>query len=434
MIKLPKLELTWLIERRYRLQTLVNGVGSISKTVQLICESKKGQSKPPEFLAEFEGKSFAEYDGSFFSPAIYLHEVEGASVIGRTEFVLRDETLYFPHVVDVAHDVFMAELEGRAELTSSRELKLAAWPRKRRVPEGLSLLGQCNGNYLHFLTEAMTRLALADQIPELDNVPLLVENNLHPKLYEALDLLNSKGREIIPVAEYEQVYVNRLFYITPPCYTPPETRTWFEHGRLAEVRRNQFVFSAEALKQLRQCCTKIAFHYVPAGASVSADSFGWASVKARTGNAEFTFFVDDRILHSAGLRRLFLERRAASVGNGRLVINEGELWKTLECHQFATINVADRSFAEQVAILSGAEVVVSAVGASLGNLIFAEPGVRAILLSPTYPGASYFYFANLLAALGHDITYVLGRQSSQGEKNPYNRNFWVPINLVVEAL
>lgn len=437
MVKIGSLRLREKYKKKYGLQALNNEPGSISRSVRQVCAPFEGQSAPPLFLLENQEEDFSAYDGRFFSPAVYLHEIDDAAVIGRTEFVLKGDVLHHPHVIDPKQDVFMAEIEGKGQLAPEGNQFRLATVASRHVPRALSLFGQCNGNYAHFLTEALTRLALADTVPELSGLPLLVENNLHPRLYEALDLLNTTGRDIVFVREYERVTVDKLYYMTPPCYSPPETRSWFQAGQLAKPRQSQFVFSRDALKLLRTRCSAIGRQYVPL---VSRAGFVGkpAATAEDAGSAPndvgFLFHQGNEVFHSADTQRFYLERRAVSVGNGRLVVNEEIIKSCLKRQKFTNLHLSDLTFAEQAIVLSEAITVVSPVGASIANLIFAEPGVQVVLLTPFYPGASHFYFANLLGTLGHKLTYVLGRQVTQGNQSKYNRNFWVPVNLVQQAV
>lgn len=439
--RIAKFVVRMLFTRTFELKDLRNGVGEVSASVSLLLKGGEVKGPSPTFLSEDIGADFSDYDGRMVAPDVYIHEVCEAAVIGRTEFIQKNGVLYHPDIINPEQDVFMAELEGWARIQSGGErIRVTVRPRVKEVDTALSLLGQCNGNYLHFLTEAMTRLALAERHKDLENVPILIEEGLHPRLYEALDLLNRRGREVIFVREYARVQVRKLFYITPPCYTPPETRRWFEEGELASPRMEQFTFSCDALQALRLLTVQVAEHYVPrmsreealgrgAGASAESDV-----VSPKSGEIGYVFSADGGLIHSGDGRRFYCNRRAVSVGNGRLVKNDPAVMAVLSRYNVLNVHLPDHSFPEQALILKDAEVVVSPVGASVGNLIFCEPGVEVVLLSPTYPGATYYYFANLLAALGHRLTYVLGRQVTSPIGNRYNRDFWMPVNLIADAM
>ena len=425
----------FIYSKTFKLAQLPNLTDGPSTRVEKIFGEVNDTCLAPIFLGETRDLDLSVYDGGRTAPGVYLHQLKNATVFGRTEFILAGDTLYYPDIIDPNKDAFMAELEGRGRITPDRkQFRLRLRGKGKRYSEAISLLGQCNGNYLHFLTEALTRLTIADRRAEYDRLPLVVEDNLHPRLYEALVLLNVKGREIIRIAEYEPAFFDRLIYITPPCYTPPETRKWFEKKQLDIPRGTQFRFSPQALEILRVSAVEVAKNYVPyVSRAIFLKSAGQKS-KHRSDEMGFLFQSASHTMHSSDTTNFYCERRAASVGNGRLVKNEEAVISHLRGRDFASINLADFGFAEQVLVLQNADTVVSAVGAAVGNLIFVEPGVNVILLSPTYPGASFFYFVNLLTALGHKITYVLGRQDPFEGDNLYNRDFWAPVGLLTKAL
>ena len=420
---------------KYKLKKLENRVSPLSKRATLLSRGGEKKFSSPKFLTEEVHADFAAYDGRFPAPDIYLHETENASVIGRTEFILHGDTVFYPHLIDPVTDTFMAELEGKAKVSAKRdEIKLVLRPGATQIDKAISILGQCNGNYFHFLTEALTRLALAEAQSDLDGFPVIVEDNLNPKLYEALDILNVTRREIIFAREYERIKVRKLIYITPPCYSPPETRSWFEHRKLAPPRMGQFQFSTDALRALRSLGNKTALHYVPRVSRASLLSLGRAKTPNKKTDLGHVFQAGSSVLHSKDTKLIYCERRPESVGNGRLVRNENIVIPYLKQAGFTSIHLPDYSFIEQASILNEADIVVSPVGASIGNLIFAKPGISVLLLSPMYEGASFFCFANLMGALGHKLTYVLGRQVADRGQNRYNRDFWVPINLMGKAI
>jgi hypothetical protein len=69
-------------------------------------------------------------------------------------------------------------------------------------------------------------------------------------------------------------------------------------------------------------------------------------------------------------RRLYLSRRNAAV---RRILNEDRLSPLLEKAGFASVELESRSWAEQVQMFAGAEVVLAPHGAALANIVFCKP-------------------------------------------------------------
>ncbi|GLT02725.1 hypothetical protein GCM10007897_41470 [Sphingobium jiangsuense] len=362
----------------------------------------------PVFLRDDDLCDISGYEGLAPSPEINLFELNNAIAIGRTEFILKGGKALYPRVIDPATDAFMMELENRGKV-DLKAARVSIFPRKAilREKRAISLLGQCNGNYAHWVTEVLARFVLVDDIPEFKGWPLLVDHPIHEKLLDALDFLNVSRRRIIEVRQYQRVEVEHLVYISPPSMTPPDTREFFETGQLAPPRVEQFHFSQPALAKLRERAGTMAQDCL-----VSAGT-------------DFPFMAH---------RKIFLQRAAWSTGNGRLLRNADVVEEALREMDFEGVQIADYSFEGQVLTARQAKIVVSPIGAAISNLVFREPGCIAIILTPHYERATFYYFANLMAALGHHVIFVLGPQTRHGSGNIYNRDFRVSIRLLRQAI
>ena len=355
----------------------------------------------------------SNYDGRETSPEINRIDVPGAVAMGRTEFVLKDGQALYPGIIDPSADAFMLELENRGSVDLAAG-RVSIFPRAKqlRVKRAISLLGQCNGNYAHWVTEVLARFVLIDDLPDLAGVPLLVDHPVHEKLLDALDFLNVTRREIINVLPWQKVQVDLLTYITPPSMTPPETRSFFEKGSLAAPRVEQFHFSRAALARLRERVVPMAKDCLVAPRTEEP----WCEPDVPK------------------TKRLFLRREAWTTGNGRLLSNADTVNQALEQFGFGGVNIADHSFEGQVLTACEMGVVVSPIGAALANLVFREPGAVVVILTPFYRDATFYYFANLMAALGHHLIFVLGPQARHGGATVYNRDFRISLRLLREAV
>lgn len=384
-----------------------------SLKVTKIASATLEQGVPPVFFRDDDLCAIDGYDGCAPSPDINIFEFDKVMVVGRTEFILKDRLALYPGVIDPKADAFMMELENRGSVdVATGGLRLFPRSAVVRCSRAISLLGQCNGNYAHWVTEVLARFVLIDEMPEFRGVPLLVDHPVHEKLLDALDFLNVSRREIIQILPYQKVQVDHLIYISPPSMTPPETRCFFESGMLAPPRVEQFHFSRFALGRLRDRTVKMAQDCRP---SPKGELF-WDEDPAPAN------------------RRIFLRRQAWSTGNGRLLRNADVVEQYLEELGFAGHEIADYSFEGQVLTAREAGIIVSPIGAALTNLVFRDPGCIVIILTPHYANATYYYFANLMAALGHQTIFVLGPQTRHGGQNIYNRDFRISMRLLRQAV
>lgn len=415
----------------FNLTELPEEPGVVSLEVKNIFQETRSIEKKPKFCNLPEYIDSQIYDGKQLSPAVALHLINEVHVVGRTEFIIKGNKAYIPRVITPEADMFMAEIEGWASISENfQTLSLTTINAGIKVKKAVSLFGQANANYLHFLTETLTRLVVLDNENIHKEAVILIEDNLHPKFYDALSLLNINERPVIRVSPYEKVAVENLIYITPLCYTPPETRDWFQHHKLAPPRAEQFYFSKQGLELLRRKSVELSTQYLPYTKHLAYSP---------NSNVEMDYLITNlnNPTRLSDIKKVYLYRHAVTTGNGRLLKNQTNLVDLLTDIGFMNFDIAELPFYEQVHVLRNAQTVISPVGAALGNMIFCEPGVKVILLSPTYPGATFFYFTNLLSCLGHEVSYVLGKQDptpGHGYQEFYNRDFTIPINMVLSEL
>ena len=185
----------------------------------------------------------------------------------------------------------------------------------------------------------------------------------------------------------------------------PSQRNW--HHWLLEILPSAFHAAREAqvsilvpdevraspthLDSLHRLFTERKVHFIRAGEIVLADeiriSSWWLSWKipgSRDQRALNRLFAREYVASLAwGLKsvngngpRVFLMRGPVS----RRSYNETECLEAAAEYGFVPVNTGTMSFAEQVATVSEAEVVVGPSGAAMANLLFARPGTRAIVI------------------------------------------------------
>ncbi|GAB4379508.1 MAG: hypothetical protein Kow00121_33810 [Elainellaceae cyanobacterium] len=107
---------------------------------------------------------------------------------------------------------------------------------------------------------------------------------------------------------------------------------------------------------------------------------------------------------SCGGDRLYITRQ--QTGNRR-VVNESDVIHCLQKLGFESVALESLSVAEQVALLSGASVVVSPHGGGLTNTVFCQPGTKVIeIFSPNYVYPCYWLISNLV---GLNYYYLTGK-------------------------
>jgi hypothetical protein len=332
-------------------------------------------------------------------PAIDVVEIPDAMVMGGTNLILVEGQAAHPDQLIPKRDMIPAELFGVANIDPNlNTIKLRLMRHPRTVERAISLLGQCTGNYAHWLMETLPKLLIVDGINEFDDLPLLVDRWIHPNIRRSIQLLSSKRRRIIEVKRWENLFLPSVVEISSPAYIPAEYRGYANGKNIPKPDPSFFSLSMTAMATLRSVAQSLP--------------------------------VDRKIIRQ---KKLYLQRKRESSGNPRFITNIEAAERLIEDHSFEAIDPSKLSFAEQIAIFRDAECIVAPVGAALANAIFAPAGCRIVALAAYYENADYYYFSNLMGVLGHSLHYVLGPQV-ETTGHIVHRNYSVDLEALREAL
>ena len=336
-------------------------------------------SKPitgPQFRGKYPFKPIGDPIVQLNMPQLEIYPLQNAAVIGGTNFICMDDRIVYPDVYLPERDVCPAELNGIAKINLATKTVSLFSSQSDSIKNGVSLLGSCTGNYAHWLTETLPKLLLVDSVEGWEDYPLLVDAWIHPNFVKSIELFNKNRREIIRIKRWEMVNVESLIEVTPPAYIPPEYRDFLKTKELSFPDAAEFPFSAPALDMLRN-----AAHAATGGIDLGAP------------------------------QKLYLFRSPESCGNTRHVTNIEEIERIIRKYGYTMLDPAKLSFEDQIRVFSNARKIVSPLGAALANTIFTPPGCSVLGLSPWYQNANYYFFSNLMGALGHTMYYALGQQT-----------------------
>lgn len=331
-------------------------------------------------------------------PAVEAVEIPEAEIMGRCEFVFTPQGAIHHDFYDFRVDLTGEETHGLVRIETSKGLlvRYAKGRGNTEVEKAISLLGWSNANYAHWLTEYLPKLVLVDEIPELANLPLAVDANLHPNILESLRLCNVHNRMFITLSPGEVLRLKRAIFITPTAYAP------FDYRFAAKVERTGL--------------TPDRAMFVPRAIRVLRDKLLSSLMEEGT---------------SAGARRLFLRRSS----HLRQMKNVEEVEGLLHAHGFQVVEPERLSFPEQVKLVGTAEIIVAQAGAALGNMLFAPEGCRIIILATWSPYSNYYYFSNLASILHQRCVYVLcDADEQEGGIHPAHRSPVVDVRLLEEVI
>lgn len=130
----------------------------------------------------------------------------------------------------------------------------------------------------------------------------------------------------------------------------------------------------------------------------------------------------------SGVKRLFVLRRNTTK---RFAVNQDEVAEALEPLGFLAVDPGSLTFEEQIALFSGAELIVGCHGAALTNILFAPAGatlieLRGRVLQP--------FFGNLAAQRGMRYLDLACPERPDSHHDIIERDYVVPLDALRECL
>lgn len=256
------------------------------------------------------------------------------------------------------HDV-PAQLAPRRNtiLTAADDQLLLHSPGTPRTIEGRAFLLNSNfgSNYYHWIADVLGRLAFDPAAIDDPDTRFVVGSPLHQFQVETLAWMGIGLDRLIQVGDDEIVRFDEL----------------------------------------------VVVHHRKDGGCTGAGVWRW--LRERLGDPSLT---------PAPKRRLYL-RRSGSVM--RRLLNEERAAQICAEHGFDSTDTATMTVEAQRALFAAASTIVSPVGASLTNLLFAPAGAQLVLFGQR--GYVVPCYNALAEAMGHSVCYVLGTE--QQSRFPY---------------
>jgi capsular polysaccharide biosynthesis protein len=295
-----------------------------SRTVEMPPARVFGADRKPSAEAETRTMFFAVLEDAVVSSMSNLLVKGDSALLDYQD----DELERFP--VDLSPDpLVFGEAEDSVTLLID-ETAASAPPLEQAFP----LVGPNSSAFGHLLLEFLPKVLACRDRPGFDSVPLLIDEDMPPQHREAFELFLGPEHPIEELKRGEAVRVKRLWTCSMP-------------------------------------------HYLPLGhdssAPVDGDAFAELIERARSGAVGRPT--------RQGPRRLYLTRRRSLP---RKLVNRDEVEAWFSARGFEILDFEELSFADQIELARGAELMVGPEGSSLLMSLFAGPGTRIGWLSTPY--------------------------------------------------
>ncbi|WP_408913958.1 glycosyltransferase family 61 protein [Brucella pseudogrignonensis] len=321
--------------------------------------SKNIQVAEPPFLQEISRE--LREQNIFYAEPPYSTVMEniviipGSTSLIKDTFIINDEISNSP----ITSSLKLWDRTWRRENDILMQYKVGLNP---TIKMGIHLFKEYEQNYFHFVTEVLPKLISYEKLCLDVSVPLLVSSDLDHRLYNLIDLFKNPNRQVLRLERDVPYLVEKLFYIS-------------DLSLVRDVYDRSPVTSDT---------------YLPEGLlnSISEKALSSRSSSSRTPRR----------------RKLFLTRQ----GIRRKIVNETELVDALIRQDFEIVDLSILSVKSQIEIFSSADVIVGGTGAGFTNLLWCDPGTKAVILYPDHPYSNTTFWDRIGTARKLNVNYING--------------------------
>jgi hypothetical protein len=296
---------------------------------------------------------------------VYMAEMSDAWVRSKTNVVSVGDKAILQDLYDPVKDYMFEELSGRYLLNT--EKKLISFLDYDNSPINLdsaaTFLDAVAYNYAHWITEVLPRISAFCTLKKFKNVPLLIDDGLHPNIMESLALIVEEDRQVYLLPKKLKIKVKKLYVVSVTGYIPVQPKN--------KNLDNQGMFSTYALKLIRNRI----------------------------------FAIIDNLPAKDSPKKIYLKRNSKH----RILINEKEIIKILINKGYVIIEPEKLSFLQQVSIIKNAKYITGVSGAGFGNLIFASSDSEINILIGEARNTPYWYWQNIALAVNLKVNYFFGK-------------------------
>jgi capsular polysaccharide biosynthesis protein len=324
------------------------------------------EAPKPNVFPVTEESLFAPSRDRYSFPEMFVSVLKNATTYGGTNLILIDDEVVCHDLYDFRRDSTSEELHGRTIIhPESNRIRLLLYDKDpESIAEAATFVDACAANYAHWLTEVMSRIVLFCADDRFKNIPIVVNEGLHPNIMESLLLVAGSEREIITLPIGRALEVDKLYVTSVAGYVPFGRRT----NRLSGYSHG--LFSPIAFEALRKCLNNLV---------EDCESQVWPE-------------------------KIFLRRNSGT----RKVTNASELEELLVARGYVIIEPENLTFMQQVQLFKNAKYISAPTGAALAGAIFCEPGTYVTILMAKHEDMIYRYWCNMLTPIKIKVSYVLG--------------------------
>lgn len=338
-------------------------------TKNIISAPKLVITPPPKVNPPRDQKDLISPHDNYLYPQIYFLKLKNITATGGSNLLISDNFIIHHDLYRFTHDYTSEELHGRLQL-SKNKLKAKFLEKDTNpinIERGAFFVDACATNYAHWLTEVLPRISLFCNNKDYEDIPLIINDNLHKNILESLFLAVGKLREIVTVPLGRDIFVNEFYAMSVAGYVP------FERRNKLLTNHSHGLFSPDGI-----------------------NSFKEKIIEKLKNN-----------LTIESPEKIYIKRNS----HARNLTNSDEIENLLISNGFSIVEPEKLNFAEQVNVFRNARIIFSASGAALANIIFCKNNIDIFIFLSKNPDTSYWYWQNIACSTGNKINYILGESS-----------------------
>ena len=372
-------------KRTFPFYSFAEGCKLLDQKINYFDQNQTISLSLPKVINE-DFKVSSEYKCEAKLPDTYLAELDNAIIFGGTDLVIVQDTVLYDEVKRGEEYIYGIKSPVVDKIDfQSVTIKL---PKKitKTIDCGIHFAKDHSRNYFHWIVECLPRLSL---IKNLDKkIPLLVDEDLPPQFYEALQLLNEEGRELIKLKFGETYKVKKLYY-------PPQLSILHDNYGVP-IYHQDAIYSPKAINYIRDTVLKSL-----------------------------------NIAHNKNNRKIYVSRKNSDY---RQLLNSTEIENILVKYGFEILCPEYLSFAAQVEVFSQAQIIIGQSGAGMANFMFAPKNCKVIMMAGDDPNTNLHGFHMLAELTGVSLKFLFGNCAPIARKFSLHADFYIDVGLLLEQL
>jgi capsular polysaccharide biosynthesis protein len=287
------------------------------------------------------------------SPAVMIHMLDDATIIGQTNVVIAGEKGNLVSEVYVTSDS-RADLSFGYLVGIYHNQAYYADPLDcEEIDKGIDLTHPGSYNYYHFAIEVLSRIIVADNVDELRDYPILVDEVVKtiPNFMTLLDLVK-REHKVIWISKNKKYHVKKLVY--------PSSVTWMptNYKNEREIKTDDYAFSEKILWELK--------NRLESGLDLDVEQY----------------------------KRIYISREDISTSR---LINEKQIEMLFANAGYEIVHPERMTIYEQAKLFHSAKHIVGVTGGALTNIIFCQPGtVFSCIIPSEFNFQMYSTIANIM--------------------------------------